>query len=138
MLSLQTTNTWASGARCEPAALATFLQDADSYLVAHARAHQQVVVTHEAVAHSTKKIKTPNACLGVGVRYVTPFEMLRAERTCFVIDGRTGPPATGGGRGCDEACQPSHPSRALSSTAMNVGRRRCVSRNAARCAASSP
>jgi hypothetical protein len=44
-----------------------------------------VVVTHEVVAHSTKKIKIPNACLGVGVRYVTPFEMLRAERARFVI-----------------------------------------------------
>ncbi|MGH9077546.1 MAG: hypothetical protein ACRDY0_08870 [Acidimicrobiales bacterium] len=33
------------------------------------------MVTHEVVAHSTKKIKTPNACLGVGVRYVTLFEI---------------------------------------------------------------
>jgi len=47
--------------------------------VAHAHAHRHVVVTHEVVAHSTKKIKIPNACLGVGVRFLTPFEMLRAE-----------------------------------------------------------
>ena len=35
----------------------------------------------------TPKIKIPNACIGVGVgvRYVTPFEMLRAERARFVI-----------------------------------------------------
>jgi len=51
--------------------------------VAHAHAHHHVVVTHEVVAHSTKKIKIPNAC--IGVRYVTPFEMLRAERARFVI-----------------------------------------------------
>jgi hypothetical protein len=74
-----------NGAGYEPAAVATFLQDADYYLVAHARARHHVVVTHEVVAHSTKKIKIPNACIGVGVRYVTPFEMLRAERARFVI-----------------------------------------------------
>jgi Domain of unknown function (DUF4411) len=83
--SLQATSAWASGAGYEPAAVATFLQDADYYLVAHAHAHHHVVVTHEVVAHSPKKIKIPNVCLGVGVRYVTPFEMLRAERARFVI-----------------------------------------------------
>jgi L-ascorbate metabolism protein UlaG (beta-lactamase superfamily) len=83
--SLQATSTWANGAGYEPAAVATFLQDADYYLVAHAHAHHHVVVTHEVVAHSTKKIKIPNACLGVGARYVTPFEMLRVERARFVI-----------------------------------------------------
>jgi hypothetical protein len=84
--SLQATSTWANGAGYEPAAVATFLQDADYYLVAHAHAHQHVVVTHEVVAHSTKKIKIPNACLGVVVKYVTPFEMLRAERARFALD----------------------------------------------------
>lgn len=83
--SLQATSTWANGAGYEPAAVATFLQDADYYLVAHAHAHRHVVVTHEVVAHSTKKIKIPNACLALGVRYLTPFEMLRAERARFVI-----------------------------------------------------
>ncbi|MDA8074633.1 MAG: DUF4411 family protein [Actinomycetota bacterium] len=52
------------------------------YLVAHTHAHHHVVVTHEV---ATKKIKVPNACVGVGVRYVTPFEMRRAERARFVI-----------------------------------------------------
>jgi L-ascorbate metabolism protein UlaG (beta-lactamase superfamily) len=83
--SLQATSTWANGAGYEPAAVATLLQGADYYLVAHAHAHHHVVVTHEVVAHSAKKIKIPNACLGVGVRYVTPSEMLRAERARFVI-----------------------------------------------------
>ncbi|MDA8356624.1 MAG: DUF4411 family protein [Actinomycetota bacterium] len=83
--SLRATSIWASGAGYEPAAVASFLQDADYYLVAHAHAHHHVVVTHEVFSPSTKKIKIPNACLGVGVRYVTPFEMLRAERARFVI-----------------------------------------------------
>jgi len=83
--SLQATSTWANGAGYEPAAVATFLQVADYYLVAHAHAHHHVVVTHEVVSPSTKKIKIPNACLGMGVRYETPFEMLRAERAKFVL-----------------------------------------------------
>jgi hypothetical protein len=32
-----------------------------------------------------KRIKIPNACLGMGVRYLTPFEMLRTERARFVL-----------------------------------------------------
>jgi hypothetical protein len=83
--SLQTTSTWANGVGYDPAAIVTFLQDADYYLVAHAHAHRHVVVTHEVVANSTKKIKIPNACLGLGVRYLNPFEMLRAERARFVL-----------------------------------------------------
>ncbi len=55
------------------------------YLVAHAHAHGHVVVTHEVVVHSTKKIKIPNACIGLGVKCMTPYEMLRAERARFVL-----------------------------------------------------
>ncbi|MCL4434836.1 MAG: DUF4411 family protein [Actinobacteria bacterium] len=73
------------GAGYEPAAVAGFLQDAYYYLIAHAHAHKYVMVTHEVVAHSTKMIKIPNACLGVDVRYLTPFEMLRAERAKFLL-----------------------------------------------------
>ncbi|HVA07331.1 MAG TPA: DUF4411 family protein, partial [Acidimicrobiales bacterium] len=83
--SLQATSTWANGAGYDPAAVATFLQIADYYLVAQALAHHHTVVTHEIVAHSTKRIKIPNACLGLSVRYVTPFEMLRTERARFVM-----------------------------------------------------
>jgi hypothetical protein len=82
--SLQATSAWASAGGYEPAAVATFLQVADYYLVAHAHAHNHTVVTHEVVAHTTKRIKIPNACLGMAVRCVSPFEMLRAERARFV------------------------------------------------------
>lgn len=83
--SLQATSAWANGGGYEPAAVATFLQGADYYLVAHAHAHGHIVVTHEVVAHSTKRVKIPNACVGMSVKCVTPFEMLRAERARFVI-----------------------------------------------------
>jgi hypothetical protein len=83
--SLQAASLWASGNDYEPAAISTFLQVADYYLVAHAHAHDFAVVTHEVVAHTAKKIKIPNACVGLGVKCMTPYEMLRAERARFVL-----------------------------------------------------
>lgn len=83
--SLQATSAWANTGNYEPAAVATFLQVADYYLVAHAHAHGHVVVTHEVITHSTKKIKIPNACIALGTKCMTPFEMLRVERARFVL-----------------------------------------------------
>ncbi len=54
---------WATTQNYEQAAVSTFLQVADYFLVAHALAHSCTVVTHEVAADSTKKIKIPNACL---------------------------------------------------------------------------
>jgi hypothetical protein len=76
---------WATGQAYEPAAVNTFLQVADYYLVAHALAHRHTVVTHEIASPSTKKVKIPNACIGVSVKCMTPFEMLRHERARFVL-----------------------------------------------------
>lgn len=83
--ALTTVSSWAAGQNYEPAAVSTFLQKADFYLVAHALAHGHVVVTHEVAAASTKKIKIPNACIGLGVKCMSPFEMLRHERARFVL-----------------------------------------------------
>jgi hypothetical protein len=78
-------STWASSAGYDPAAVTTFLQIADYYLVSQAHALQHTVVTHEIVSNSAKRIKIPNACLGLTVRYVTPFGMLRAEHARFML-----------------------------------------------------
>jgi len=83
--SLQAVSTWAYSAGYEPAAVPTFLQGADYYLVAQAHALQLTVVTHELFSNSTKRIKIPNACLELNVRFVNPFAMLRTERARFVI-----------------------------------------------------
>ena len=83
--ALGTVSTWATGQGYEPAAVSTFLQVADYYLVAHALAHGHTVVTHEVASASTKRIKIPNACIGVGLKFVTPYEMLRHERARFVL-----------------------------------------------------
>jgi len=87
--ALATVSSWATGQNYERAAVSTFLQVADFYLVAHALAHAHVVVTHEVAAASTKKIKIPNACIGVGVKCMSPFEMLRHERARFVLGPRS-------------------------------------------------
>lgn len=76
---------WATGQAYEPAAIATFLQVADYWLVAHAKAHDCVVVTHEVPSDSVRKIKIPNACIGLGITCMSPYEMLRRERARFVL-----------------------------------------------------
>ncbi len=83
--ALVTVSTWATSRNYEPAAIATFLQVADYYLVAQALAHHYTVVTHEVASTSTKKIKIPDACIGLGIRCITPFDMLRYERARFVL-----------------------------------------------------
>jgi hypothetical protein len=78
-------STWATGQQFTPAAINTFLQAADFYLVAHALAGSHVLVTHETLATGPGRIKIPNACIGLGVRFMTPFQMLRIERARFVL-----------------------------------------------------
>jgi hypothetical protein len=82
---LGTVSTWATGQGYEPAAVSTFLQVADYYLVTHALAHGHTVVTHEVASPSTKRIKIPNVCIGVGIKFMTPYEMLRRERARFIL-----------------------------------------------------
>lgn len=79
------TSTWASRGDYEPAAVNTFLQVADYYLVAQAHAYNHIVVTHEISSASTRKIKIPNACLGLDIKCMTPYEMLRVEKARFVL-----------------------------------------------------
>ena len=81
---------WANGQAYEAAAVNTFLQVADYWLVAQARAGRHTVVTHETPSASTRRIKIPDACIGLGVKCITPFEMLRRERAGFVLGAPQG------------------------------------------------
>lgn len=83
--ALSSVSTWATGQNYEAAAISTFLQVADYWLVAHALAHGFTVVTHEVPAASARKIKIPNACIGLSVPCISPYEMLRRERARFVL-----------------------------------------------------
>lgn len=83
--SLGVVSTWATSQKYEAAAVNTFLEKADYYLVAYAHAHQHVVVTQEVPSTSTKKIKIPEPCIGLGIKCVNTFEMLRNSQARFVL-----------------------------------------------------
>lgn len=78
--ALRAVSTWATSQGYEMAAVNTFLQVADYYLVGQAVAQKHIIVTHEIASTSIRKIKIPDACIGLGIRCLTPFEMLRRER----------------------------------------------------------
>lgn len=71
----------------EPAAVSTFLQVADFWLVSAALAGHHVVVTHEIASPTLRRIKIPNVCVGLGVEFVSPYQMLRREQARFVLAG---------------------------------------------------
>jgi hypothetical protein len=83
--ALSSVSTWVMGQHYEPAAVNTFLQVADYYLVAQAFAHGLTIVTHEVASPSIKKIKIPNVCIGLNIKCMSPFEMLRHERARFIL-----------------------------------------------------
>jgi hypothetical protein len=79
-------STWVTTQSYDPAAVNTFFQVADYYLVAFAVGHKYTIVTHEVASPSTKRIKIPNVCIGLDVKCITPYEMLRKEHARFVLD----------------------------------------------------
>ena len=83
--SLRVVSDWTTRQEFEQSAVNTFLQVADFFLIAQAHAEQDVVVTHEVWADSVKRIKIPNVCLGLGIKVVNPYEMLRSAKARFVL-----------------------------------------------------
>ena len=84
--ALEAVSDWAVGAGYQPAAVSTFLQSADYWLIAHALAHDYAVVTHEVPAETVRKIKIPNACVGLNLHCMNPYEVLRREYAKFVLE----------------------------------------------------
>ncbi len=79
-------STWVSGRPYSQAAANTFFQVADYYLVGRVLAHGDIVVTHEISEPLSKKnVKIPDVCIGLGIKCMTPYEMLRKERARFVL-----------------------------------------------------
>ena len=62
-----------------------FLQGADYYLIAQAKAKKYIIVTHETFSDSKRKIKIPNVCIGLQIKYMTAYDMLRKERARFIL-----------------------------------------------------
>lgn len=85
----QALSSWASSRSFTPAALAGFTGSAADYLlVAYARAHDHVVVTHEQSNPARRnRVMIPDACVAMGVTSRGPFEMMR--RTGATLDLRT-------------------------------------------------
>ncbi|HST46292.1 DUF4411 family protein [Jatrophihabitans sp.] len=82
--SLTSVSAWANGSGFKAAAVSDFLQAADYFIVAQALTLGFAVVTLEKPDPlSKKRIKIPDACAAVGVTWITPFEMLRAEGAKF-------------------------------------------------------
>ena len=77
---------WVSNQGYEEQAVHSFLGKADYHLVAHAYAGKHTVVTHERSSTSTQKIKIPDVCKGLNIKYSTPFKMLRREEARFVLE----------------------------------------------------
>ncbi len=86
--ALGAVSNWAMSQDFDQAAVSTFLQVADYFLVAHALAKQYTVVTHEVAAASSKRIKIPNACIELEIKCITPWEMLRNERARFLLGAK--------------------------------------------------
>jgi hypothetical protein len=76
---------WARNQNYHSPAITTFLPTADYYLVAQALQGGHTVVTYEVPRGSPKRIKIPDACLGVGVDCILPHELLRREQARFVL-----------------------------------------------------
>ena len=76
----------ASQPRFKQSAIQTFLGCADLYIIAYARSHNCIVVTHETSAPESKKgVKIPDVCIAFGVKYMTLWELLRSEGAKFVV-----------------------------------------------------
>lgn len=85
LAAAQQVSKWVVQQGYEPAAVNTFLQVADFWLVAAALAGNHILVTHEVTSPSTRKIKIPNVCVGLGVDFMSPYQMLRREQARFIL-----------------------------------------------------
>jgi hypothetical protein len=69
-----------------PEAKNEFASVADGWVIAYARAHGMIVVTHEEYApHVKRKVPMPNVCIEFDLEYCNTFEMLRDLKVQFVL-----------------------------------------------------
>jgi len=76
---------WAHERHYSDVAVQAFAEAADSVLIALALELDYAVVTHETSSTSIQRVKIPDACKGLGVKCLTPFQMLRQARVQFVL-----------------------------------------------------
>lgn len=87
--AFQHVSQWALNSGFQATAYNEFLGVADSFLVAQALAGGHTVVTLEkpATTPSKRKIKVPDACAGVGIKCMTPYEVMRLRGVRLVLAG---------------------------------------------------
>ena len=79
-------NDWLYQENYETAATQSFIQDADYYLIARALTNTEtIIVTQEIANEGKKKVKIPNICIGLGIKYLSTFQMLKKEKTKFIL-----------------------------------------------------
>jgi hypothetical protein len=85
--AFQQVSQWALMSGFQPAAYNEFLGVADSFLVSQALAGNHTVVTLEkpATTPSKRKIKVPDACAGVRIKCMTPYELMRLRGVRLVL-----------------------------------------------------
>lgn len=85
----QQVSQWAVASGFQPAAYHEFFGVADSFLVAQALAGGHTVVTLEkpATTPSKRRIKVPDACAGLSVKCMTPYEVMRLRGVRLVLSG---------------------------------------------------
>jgi hypothetical protein len=83
--SFSAVSNWVTTQGYTPDAQAQFLQVADYYLTAQALAGGHTVVTLEVPSGSKRRIKIPDVCVGLGIKCISTYEMLRAEQVKLVL-----------------------------------------------------
>lgn len=72
---------WADRQNYSPRALRDFKAEtrADAWLCAEALASDLTLVTYEVASNSPNIVKIPNVCNGLGIRYISGFDFMRAQ-----------------------------------------------------------
>ena len=72
---------WADGQSYTAQALREFKSEtrADAWLCAQALASDLTLVTYETLSNSVRKVKIPNVCKGLGIRYIDGFDFMRTQ-----------------------------------------------------------
>ena len=84
--SLRTVAHWANSSDYNQSAVHKFFSGADYFIVAYAHAHGHVVVTQEQPSLGSKrKLKIPDACNQLNIKWMTPFKMLGLEGARFIL-----------------------------------------------------
>lgn len=69
---------WVNGRPYTQPAKSEFMNIADGWLIAYAKAHNMILVTQEiSQPNITTKVKIPDVCIGTGVTCIGTFDLLR-------------------------------------------------------------